>query len=71
MDLWIRLNGEVIRNKGDVQAHRIANKVIKAAGDTSFLGAGGEGIHTGITQDFSATPTGGIARNDKRHISAP
>jgi hypothetical protein len=67
----IRLNGEVIRNKGDVQTHRIANKVIKAAGDTSFLGARGEGIHTGITEDFSATPNGGMARKDKQHISAP
>jgi hypothetical protein len=54
-----------------IQAHRIANKVIKAAGDNSFLGAGGEGIHTGITKDFSATADGGLARNDKNHISAP
>jgi hypothetical protein len=54
-----------------IQAHRIANKVIKAAGDNSFLGAGGEGIHTGISKDFSATEDGGMARKDKKHISAP
>jgi hypothetical protein len=54
-----------------IQAHRIGNKVIKAGGDNNFLGAGGEGIHTGITQDFSATPNGGMARNDKKQIRAP
>jgi hypothetical protein len=41
--------------------------------DNSFLVAGGEGIHTGITQDFSAsaTPNGGMARINKKQISAP
>jgi hypothetical protein len=45
--------------------------VIKAGGDNSFLGAGGEGIHTGISQEFSATLIGGMARDDGNHISAP
>jgi hypothetical protein len=52
-----------------VHAYRIADKVIEAKGDNTFLGAGGN-IHCGIKNDFKETDNG-IERKDKKTISAP
>jgi hypothetical protein len=46
----------------DVQAYRIADKVIQAKGDNKFLGSGGS-IHCGIGNDFKFTENG-IERKD-------
>jgi hypothetical protein len=43
---------------GFIQAHRIASKVIDAAGDNSFLASAAGGIHANVRTDFYETSTG-------------
>ena len=51
--VWNNLPNHQVAS-GYIQAHRIVDKVIKAAGDNNFLGAGGDGIHTGIKKEIRA-----------------
>ena len=59
-----------------IHAYRIANKVIQAKGDNSFIGSGGS-IHCGVDADFEVSKegglnkAGGLIRKDRRRIQAP
>jgi hypothetical protein len=54
-----------------IQAYGVAGKVIGAKGDNTFLGCGGDGIHTQVRHNFVHSQNGGLVTKDNNHISAP
>ena len=51
-------------------AYRIAKKMIKSRGDTSFLAGKDKNLGDGLRTDFIDTPNG-IKRADGKTLSAP